>query len=158
MWLEPLRELDSRATRELALSAYIARKLDYSRSHPTASRLFAMEVAPGRAASGWGALRATCTISSRRSPAHRELGSADGRLRPVDPKHLIFAIWATTQHYADFGIQIRSLTGKGIEDAEFYDATRRMLADDPPRRRADAAGECRTCEVAMKAMSPCMLQ
>lgn len=25
-----------------------------------------------------------------------------GKLAPVDPQHLIFMIWATTQHYADF--------------------------------------------------------
>jgi TetR/AcrR family transcriptional regulator len=48
-------------------------------------------------------------------------------LRPVDPKHLIFAIWATTQHYADFSAQIRSLTGKSIEDDDFYEAARTML-------------------------------
>ena len=49
-------------------------------------------------------------------------------MRPVDPKHLIFAIWATTQHYADFAIQIRAITGESLADGEFYDATRRMLA------------------------------
>ena len=25
-----------------------------------------------------------------------------GKMRPIDPTHLIFMIWATTQHYADF--------------------------------------------------------
>ena len=53
---------------------------------------------------------------------------AAGAMRPVDPKHLIFAIWATTQHYADFAIQIHAITGESLADGEFYDATRRMLA------------------------------
>ena len=52
----------------------------------------------------------------------------EGRLRPVDPKHLIFAIWATTQHYADFATQIRALTGTGIEDEKFYEAAGAALS------------------------------
>ena len=34
-----------------------------------------------------------------------------GRLNPVDPYHLIFAIWATTQHYADFDAQVSAVIG-----------------------------------------------
>jgi TetR/AcrR family transcriptional regulator len=30
----------------------------------------------------------------------------------VDPHHLIFAIWATTQHYADFDAQVSAVMGK----------------------------------------------
>ncbi len=34
-----------------------------------------------------------------------------GQIAQIDPDHLIFSIWATTQHYADFGAQIDVLTG-----------------------------------------------
>ena len=34
-----------------------------------------------------------------------------GRLPPVDPRHLIFSIWASTQHYADFELQVGVLMG-----------------------------------------------
>ena len=37
--------------------------------------------------------------------------TAEGRLNPVDPHHLIFAIWATTQHYADFDTQVSAVIG-----------------------------------------------
>ncbi|MGF9761705.1 HTH-type transcriptional regulator RutR [Microvirga sp. 0TCS3.31] len=126
MWLEPLQELDSLSDPRVALSAYITRKLDYSRSHPTASRLFAMEVlqgAPHLNSALTGNLHYLVEVKSRIIETWIE----EGRLRPVDPKHLIFAIWATTQHYADFSAQIRSLTGKGIEDDDFYEAARTML-------------------------------
>jgi TetR/AcrR family transcriptional regulator len=53
---------------------------------------------------------------------------AEGKLAPVDPKHLIFAIWATTQHYADFAVQVETLTGKTLADDSFYDGAREMLA------------------------------
>jgi TetR/AcrR family transcriptional regulator len=96
MWLEPLQELDSLSDPRVALSAYITRKLDYSRSHPTASRLFAMEMlqgAPHLNAALTGNLHYLVEVKSRII----ESWIREGRIRPVDPKHLIFAIWATTQ-------------------------------------------------------------
>jgi TetR/AcrR family transcriptional regulator len=39
-----------------------------------------------------------------------------GKLAPHDPRHLIFAIWATTQHYADFDAQVRAVLGSDDED------------------------------------------
>jgi TetR/AcrR family transcriptional regulator len=50
----------------------------------------------------------------------------EGRLNRADPYHLIFAIWATTQHYADFDVQVRAVLGKDrggdgrFEDAAFF--------------------------------------
>jgi TetR/AcrR family transcriptional regulator len=122
MWLEPLRELDASSDPRVALGAYIARKLDYSRSHPTASRLFAMEMLQGAPHLG-SALTGNLRDMVEAKSSIIETWIREGRLRPIDPKHLIFAIWATTQHYADFGIQIRSLTGKSIENIDFYEAT-----------------------------------
>ena len=40
---------------------------------------------------------------------------AAGKLAPVDPRHLLFSIWATTQHYADFEVQVDTLLGGGAE-------------------------------------------
>jgi TetR/AcrR family transcriptional regulator len=34
-----------------------------------------------------------------------------GRIAKTDPRHLIFSIWATTQHYADFDVQVRAVLG-----------------------------------------------
>ncbi len=126
MWLEPLRELDASSDPRVALGAYIARKLDYSRSHPTASRLFAMEMLQGAPHLG-SALTGHLRDMVEAKSSIIETWIREGRLRPIDPKHLIFAIWATTQHYADFGTQIRSLTGKSIENIDFYEATRTTL-------------------------------
>ena len=48
-----------------------------------------------------------------------------GRLNRTDPYHLIFSIWATTQHYADFDVQVRAVLGpdRGGE-GRFEDAAR----------------------------------
>jgi TetR/AcrR family transcriptional regulator len=47
---------------------------------------------------------------------------ARGLLAPVEPKALLFMIWATTQHYADFDAQIRALAGKRALSAKGFDA------------------------------------
>jgi TetR/AcrR family transcriptional regulator len=126
MWLEPLRELDAERDPEAALGHYIARKLDYSRFHPEASRLFAMEIMQG--APMLSQVLATDLaelVAAKVTTIERWIG--DGRLTRVDPHHLIFTIWATTQHYADFAAQIRTLTGKDLSDAAFLEQTKREV-------------------------------
>jgi TetR/AcrR family transcriptional regulator len=127
MWLEPLRELDAGRDPEAALGHYIARKLDYSRSHPEASRLFAMEIMQG--APMLSQVLATDLaelVAAKVTTIERWI--EDGRLAPVDPHHLIFTIWATTQHYADFAAQIRTLTGRDLTDGSFLEQTKREVA------------------------------
>jgi TetR/AcrR family transcriptional regulator len=48
-----------------------------------------------------------------------------GKIAKTDPYHLIFAIWATTQHYADFDVQVRAVLGPDRGgDGRFEDAAR----------------------------------
>jgi TetR/AcrR family transcriptional regulator len=49
---------------------------------------------------------------------------AAGKLAPIDPHHLIFAIWATTQHYADFQSQVLAVTNETIQQAAYFESTR----------------------------------
>jgi TetR/AcrR family transcriptional regulator len=50
---------------------------------------------------------------------------AAGRIRPVEPRHLIMMIWAVTQHYADFDVQVRAVLGPDRGgDGRFEDAAR----------------------------------
>jgi TetR/AcrR family transcriptional regulator len=35
-----------------------------------------------------------------------------GRMAPVDPTHLFFTIWAATQTYADFDVQVCAVLGR----------------------------------------------
>jgi TetR/AcrR family transcriptional regulator len=52
---------------------------------------------------------------------------AAGRLAQVDPYHLIFMVWATTQHYADFEVQIRAVLGSAADRPEHFETARRTL-------------------------------
>ncbi len=48
------------------------------------------------------------------------VGSQSGKLAPIDPQHLIFMIWASTQHYADFAPQVEAVTGATLRDEVFF--------------------------------------
>jgi TetR/AcrR family transcriptional regulator len=84
------------------------RKLAMSREFPRESRLFANEMLQG-------APRITPHLQARLKPLFEEKTRViqswidQGKLAQVDPRHLLFSIWATTQHYADFATQINIL-------------------------------------------------
>lgn len=123
VWLEPLRELEENRDPREALSQYIERKLDHARDNPEASRLFAIEILQGAPLLSAVLTGELADIVAEKSEIIRRW-IADGKLAPIDPHHLIFAIWATTQHYADFQSQVLAVTNGTIQQAEFFETTR----------------------------------
>ena len=111
-WLEPLRRLDAAGEPLDEITRYIRAKIRLSRENPKASRLFANEILHGASAVG-SYLRGPLKDLVDEKAAIISGWAAEGRLAPVDPHHLIFAIWATTQHYADFDAQVSSIVGSG---------------------------------------------
>lgn len=109
-WLDPLRALDPEGDPLEELLAYMRRKLAMSRDYPAESRLFAGEIlrgAPRIHQVLQGDLKSL--VDERAEVIAR--WSKTGRIAPVDPHHLIFSIWALTQHYADFDVQVRAVLG-----------------------------------------------
>ena len=101
---------------------------------PEASRLFANEILQGGAAIGdflKGPLRCWWT---RRLPSSQSW-IREGRINPIDPHHLIFAIWATTQHYADFDVQLRAVLDERERSLEAAERTLIALFCDGLRPR-----------------------
>ena len=119
-WLDPLRALTEDAEPIDEIVGYVQRKLEMSREYPRESRLFANEIvqgAPRIADQIEGPLK---TLVDEKAGLIRKW-IANGQLAEIDPYHLIFSIWATTQHYADFDAQVRGiLTRAG--DTYFTDA------------------------------------
>lgn len=124
IWLRPLRELDADGDPISELRSYIRRKLEMSRDFPRESRLFANEMlqgAPRIIDVLEGDLRALVDEKAGIIEGWMEAG----RIVRTDPYHLIFSIWATTQHYADFDVQVRAVLGeKRGGEARFEDAAR----------------------------------
>ncbi len=123
-WLEPLREMDPTGAPLPEIQSYIRRKLEMSRDFPRESRLFANEMLRG--APGFYDILHTDLKDLVDEKVKVIKGwMAEGKIANADPYHLIFAIWATTQHYADFDIQVRSVLGRERGgEGRFEDAAR----------------------------------
>jgi TetR/AcrR family transcriptional regulator len=127
-WLAPLRALDDIGDPMTELRSYIRRKLEMARDYPRESRLFANEIlqgAPRILPMLEGELK---SLVDEKVEVIRGWMTA-GRIVRTDPFHLIFSIWATTQHYADFDVQVRAVLGpdRGAE-GRFEDAARFLEA------------------------------
>lgn len=123
-WLAPLRELDDEGDPLTELRSYIRRKIEMARDYPRESRIFANEILQG-------APRILPMLEGELKQLVDEKAviirgwMRSGRIARTDPYHLIFSIWATTQHYADFDVQVRAVLGpdRGGE-GRFEDAAR----------------------------------
>ncbi len=111
-WLAPLHALDAAGDPISEVLGYVRRKLELSRDYPRESRLFANEIlqgAPRIEAALEGDLK---TLVDEKAEVLRRW-SKEGRIADLPPHHLIFSIWALTQHYADFDVQVRAVLGEG---------------------------------------------
>lgn len=122
VWLAPLREFSAEQDPQRVIGDYIRRKLAVSRDSPDASRLFCLEIIQGAPLLRDELGRELRTLVERKSEVIRGWVEA-GKLAPMDPHHLIFALWAITQHYADFGVQVQAITGRTLDDPEFFEQT-----------------------------------
>jgi TetR/AcrR family transcriptional regulator len=110
-----------------ALAAYIAAKVEHSRRRPHASKVFANEMlhgAPqlrfylGHELKRWVAAKAKVI----------EGWVAAGRMAPIETRHLFFVIWAMTQTYADFDIQVASVLGRRRIAPRDYQAATALIS------------------------------
>ncbi|TGB31197.1 TetR/AcrR family transcriptional regulator [Burkholderia thailandensis] len=105
-----------------ALGGYVRAKMALSRERPLGSKVWANEIISG-------ATHMQDLLLERVKPwmdtriALIERWIARGLVAPVEPKTLLYMIWATTQHYADFDAQIVALSGKRALSAKAFDAT-----------------------------------
>ena len=111
-WLDPLRAMNPAGDPVTEVMGYIRRKLELSRHFPRESRLFANEIlqgAPRMRAVIEGDLK---TLVDEKA-AVLTLWMDQGRIARMHPVHLLFSIWALTQHYADFDVQVCAVLGPG---------------------------------------------
>ncbi len=127
-WLEPLRVFDAAGDPESEIRSYIRRKLEMARDFPRESRLFANEIlqgAPHIEDELKGPLK---ELVDEKAEVIRSWARA-GKIARCDPYHLIFSIWSTTQHYADFDVQVRAVLGQANSgEGRFEDAARFLEA------------------------------
>ncbi len=134
-WLDPLKTMDPGGEPVAEVLAYVRRKLDLARDYPRESRLFAGEIIQGAPRLA-GVIETDLRALVEEKAAVLRAWMDEGRIARVDPVHLIFSIWALTQHYADFDAQVRLVLGPGhdpfAEAGSFLDTLFRRLLE--PRR------------------------
>jgi TetR/AcrR family transcriptional regulator len=126
IWLEAANSLDESDDPREALTRYIHTKMDLSRSRPLGSKVWANEIIQGAPI-----IQDYLEITLREWTASRagmiQRWIDEGKILPIEPRYLLYMIWASTQHYADFGHQIATLNdGEELSDGQWEEAKRNV--------------------------------
>ncbi len=128
IWLHTADMITPEADPAEALTHYIEAKILSARDRPLASRVFANEIIHGAPMlTGFLASELKSWVEVKSKVIRGWI--AAGRMRDVDPKHLFFMIWATTQTYADFASQITAVLGRDALLAQDYRVAARQVAE-----------------------------
>ncbi|MEZ5754283.1 MAG: TetR/AcrR family transcriptional regulator [Paracoccaceae bacterium] len=123
IWLDAASSFDGAAGPVEGIGAYVEAKMNISRRHPHGSKVWAAEVMHG-APVIQDYLETTLRQWTEGRMAVIQRWIDEGKMAPIDPRHLLYMLWATTQHYADFGHQIETLNaGQPLSDAQWREAT-----------------------------------
>jgi TetR/AcrR family transcriptional regulator len=128
-WLARMASLaDAAGAPADVLRAYVAAKLRFSREQPLASRVYAMEVIGGAKLYGEQIRRRVVPLL-RADIAVFERWIEHGRIAPVNATHLLFAVWAMTQSYADFAAQMQLVLDRPRLAQDDYDQAERLITN-----------------------------
>ena len=123
VWLKAADIFDQASGPVEGIGAYIDAKMEISRRHPAGSKVWASEVMHG-APVIQDYLETTLEQWTNGRITVIQSWIDRGLMAPIDPRHLLYMVWATTQHYADFGHQIETLNNsEPMTDAQWQAAT-----------------------------------
>jgi TetR/AcrR family transcriptional regulator len=122
IWLHAADCFDNAPGPAEGIGAYIDAKMDISRHHPYGSKVWASEVMHG-APVIQDYLETTLRDWTNGRIKVIERWISEGKMEAIDPRHLMYMLLATTQHYADFGHQIETLNGgKPLSERQWREA------------------------------------
>ena len=112
----------------LVLSSYIRAKMHHSRTRPHGSKVWANEMIHGAPTLGL-ALDASLYDWAKIKEAKIRQWVQDKRILPVEPSSLLYMIWASTQHYADFDHQVMIINDhQPLSDIQFERAVQTVTS------------------------------
>ena len=112
----------------LVLSSYIRAKMNHSRTRPHGSKVWANEMIHGASTLGL-ALDASLYDWAKMKEAKIRQWVQDKRILPVEPSSLLYMIWASTQHYADFDHQVMIINDhQPLSDIQFERAVQTVTS------------------------------
>ena len=103
------------------LSDYIRAKVMHAKNDPDASRIFASELIHGAPVLN-EYLHSDFKIWLQSKVNVIETWIKQGSIDDVNPHHLLFLIWSSTQHYADFNVQVVAALDKEAMSDDDFDA------------------------------------
>ena len=121
LWNDQFDQISNDDDPAEAIGAYIRAKVMYSKTNPEASRIFASEIIHG-APNLTKYLKKDFRTWIREKASIMQSWIEQGKMDPVDPVYLIFLIWSSTQHYADFDVQVRAVLGKNRLNSKDFEA------------------------------------
>lgn len=112
----------------VVLSSYIRAKMNHSRYRPYGSKVWAAEIMQG-APILKKRLRDNLYEWAKRKEAKIAEWVKTNQIGPVEPSHLLYMIWASTQHYADFDYQVELLNDdQPLSDLQFEKAVQSVTS------------------------------
>jgi TetR/AcrR family transcriptional regulator len=116
-WNVVLEDMNEESDPADVLSKFIHTKMQLSYSNPNGSKIFAMEIIQG-APHLIEDIRTDMRTWFKEKAQVIQSWIDQGKMRDVNPMHLIFMIWSTTQHYADFNTQVLEVMNRREYDDE----------------------------------------
>jgi TetR/AcrR family transcriptional regulator len=127
LWMDELDRFRPEREPAEVFAEYIAAKMRWSQTRPNASKVFANEILHGAAFLDGFLSRDLRQRVERYADVVRYWIKA-GKMAPIDPTYLVFQLWAMTQHYADFEVQVRAVLGRDkLGDADFAAASENIV-------------------------------
>ncbi|MGB0897861.1 MAG: TetR/AcrR family transcriptional regulator [Psychrobium sp.] len=119
VWNSTVADINPEDDPKETLTAYIRAKVLSAKDNPNASRIFASEIIHGAPHIGQY-LKQDYRVAILNITSGFQSWIDQGKMDAIDPMHLLFMIWGSTQHYADFGVQVRAAMDKDeLDDDDF---------------------------------------
>ena len=118
-WLSTLGNLHSDDQPIDVITTYVSKKMQMSQQYPEVSRLIAMETMGGAQVVGdflQTELHAWIKVKGQVFLKWQN----EGLMAPIEPAYVFFMIWAVTQAYADFELQIATVIKPNGYHSEIY--------------------------------------
>ena len=126
-WMSAASTFEAQDDPAEALRTYVSAKMEFSRKRPYGSRVWAREIMSGAPVlENFLGTTLKTWLKERTRVIRRWI--REEKIKPVDPRALLYMIWATTQHYADFERQIIILNdGKALSDRSYKQRTEQVV-------------------------------
>ncbi len=112
----------------VVLTSYIRAKMNHSRTRPHGSKVWANEIMHGAPLLG-ATLDDSLYEWAKMKEAKIRQWVEEKRILSIEPSSLLYMIWASTQHYADFGYQVEVLNGhQPLSDMQFERAVQTVTS------------------------------